>query len=379
MNAIVSFQGGQLPAYLQNRSGAASINDEVATRSSHGSLSIKGKVFTLVKDDERKVLTNPQDPDEPLQSLELAVIRANPRARVFYMKSYSEDGDDASMLPTCYSNNGETPAADAQQPQARKCQLCPHSVWGSKRSADGEATKGTACTVNTRLAIIDPQQLGKGGEEPLLLRVPAGSRKAFNEVVKVAKSRNIPYNALAIKVSFDMTAPAPKLKFRPVGFLSDQAYAALDRLYDDESVLDICGLIERQPQAPAAPAPADEDDMEAAFDRLQSVPLGGRVASPAPAPAASHLVTEADLEDEPPAPPVKKTKAPAPKPAPVPAPAPVASHLVTEADLEDDPPAAAPAKKAKAAPAPAPAANPDDADMGSLMSDLDALLSATDD
>ena len=323
MSAIVPFvAGAKLPAYLSDR---AAINDEIVTHAGFPVLSIKGKVFTLVKDGERKVLTREDDPDEILQSLTVAVARVNTNSRVFYAKAYSEDDAEAAK-PDCMSNDGVAPSADARTPQAKKCAVCPHAVWGT-----GKEGKGTACAVNTRLAIVDPESTE--APEPYLLRVPAGSKANFAEIVKVAKKRGVPYNSLALKISFDPTAPAPKLMFKLVGFVSDDVYAKINALYADETVLDIVGL--------------------------------GAARATLPAPEEAPTVTEADLDAALQAKAAKVTKAAVDKAAavdPAPAPAPA-----------ETPKPAKPVKAAKAEPAAA------DVGMDNLLGDLDNLLGATDD
>lgn len=264
MSNIVPFAGGQLPAYLRNRTERSGVNKDVAVGASFPSLSIKGKVFTLVKDNERKLMTKPDDPDEVLQHINLAVIRANTKARVYYDKGYVE-GESDGARPACTSMDGVTPLANVPNQQAAKCNVCPHSVWGT-----GNDGVGTACTVNTRLAVADPDHL----ETAILLRVPAGSRKNFNDTVKAMDSRGVDYNQGVLKVGFDPTAPSPRLTFKPVGLLSDEAYAKVSEMYDSDVVRDIVGL--NDPVATGAPAqavalpppdkpPVDTDELDAAL------------------------------------------------------------------------------------------------------------------
>lgn len=373
MSAIIPLSGAtHLPAYLSaaGRDMMAAINSEVLSGGQgFPVMSIKGKVFTLVKGGERKVLVRDDDPEETLQSIEATVVRANPKSRVFYLKAYAEGSEGESGPPDCYSSDGTAPAADARNPQASKCAMCPHSVWGSKVGTEG---KGTACTVNTRLAVVDPLQVAAGNEvEPYLLRVPAGSRKNFAEVVKTANARGIPYNALALKIGFDREAPSPKLTFRIVGLLDDAAYNTVNGLYEDETVVDIVGL----GPVGAAPAPqreaatSDESDLDAA--------LAAKAARAAAAPAA------------PAAQPVVAPAAPAAQPAVAPA-APATGGAedllaglggVTDVEVKAPAPApAAPRRRAAPAQAAAPAAAPaESGGLDSLLEGLDSLLSATDD
>jgi len=322
MSAIVLFQGGQLPAYIRSadpkvRTG---VNQDVAVGAQFPTLSIKGKVWTLVSNNEKKVLMKPDAPEEVLQFINLAVLRANTKARIYYTKGYVE-GDSEGARPTCQSNDGIAPSANAQEPQSKKCQVCPHAVWKKMIGNDGVEREGTECAPVTRLAVADPDKL----DQQILLRVPTASRKNFNEAVKAADTRGIDYNMLVMKVGFDPAAASPKLTFKPVGLLTDEAYGKAKSLYENDLVKEIAGVVDAPLQL-AAPVQADE--LDAAI-------------------AARNVVAKA-----------------AAAPPPAPAPAPVA------------PPAPAPAPVAAAKPAPAPVAP---AALDNLLADLDGLLGAKDD
>jgi hypothetical protein len=323
MSAIVPFSGGQLPAYLKGADRPKStINKDVAVGAQFPTLSIKGKVFTLVSNNERKVLTKPDDPDEILQNINLAVLRANTKGRIFYAKGYVE-GDSDGARPTCQSNDGVTPSAHAQEPQAKKCAVCPKAVWGKMIGNDGTEREGTECAPVTRLAVADPDKL----DVQILLRVPTASRKNFSEAVKIADTRGIDYNMLVMKVGFDPQASSPKLTFKPVGLLDDGAYAKAKALYDNDLVKEIVGLAEAAEAPAQLAAPVQADELDAAI-------------------AAKAVVAKAAAAPPP---------APAPAPAPVEAPAPA--------------PVTAKAKPAAATPA----------GLENLLSDLDGLLSNKDD
>lgn len=356
MSSIVPFAAGaKLPAYLTNRvKGISAINSDIVTHQSYPVLSIKGKVFTLVKGKEKKVLMREDDAEEVRQTLNLTVIRANTKSRVFYAKAYSEgaEGDDAR--PDCYSADSIAPGLDAKAPQAKKCQLCPHAVWGT-----GNNGVGTSCSVNTRLAVVDADSVMQGDVEPYLLRVPAGSRANFADVVKTADARGIDYNMLALKVGFDKEAPSPKLTFKLVGLLDDDAYAKVNALYADETVLDIVGLApvrakREEPLALAAPS-VTEDDLDAALAaRAQSKQAQAEAAAKAAVTkaAAKPAVTTSDLDD-------------------------LMGAAVEQAEAAVVPAVVKP--KAAAKPKPAAPAPADDDDLSGLMGDLDDLLGSTDD
>ena len=348
-NIVLFGAGAQLPAYLQNKAALAVINSDVATSGGFPVLSIKGKVFTLVKDKQKKVLMRPDDQDEVLQNINLTVVRANKLARVFYAKAYSEDdaGDAVSKQPDCYTGDGVAPAADARDPQSKKCAICPHAVWGT-----GNAGKGTACSVNTRLAVVDPDNVG----ETWLLRVPAGSRANFADACKVADSRGLPYNAVVFKVGFDPLAPSPKLTFKPIGLAGDEAYAKISALYETDEVKDIVGLLPHAARAVVGDDIPDltAEELDAAMETKKAVETAkAKAAAPAkpaakakPAPEPAADLTMDDIEDV------------VAKPAPV----------------AEKPKAVKAAPAAKAEPAKATSDSMDD-----LLGDLDDLLGSTDD
>jgi len=345
-SSIIPFTAGaKLPAYMANKAALAAINKAVATGANYTTLSIKGKVFSLSRDNEVKVMTRADDPDEVLQSLVITAVRANKDSRIFFGKAY-EEGEAKAARPLCFSHDNITPDADAQEPQAKKCATCKNNVWG-----DTPNGKGTACSMRTRLAVIDPEK----PSEPMLLSVPPASRTAFNDTVKLAQARGIPYNALALKLSFDPTAATPKLVFKITGLLDDAAYATVQELYDGDLVADIVGKpTPAAAEMTALPGPSDADDELDAAIAARAALAVAKAKPPVPAPVAA-------------------------KPKPVAKP--VVEEPAEETVAEDDEAPAPVAKPAVKAAAPKPVAKPvaavssDD----SLLDDLDSLLSNMDD
>lgn len=368
MSAIVPFgQNARLPAYVTNKKVLIDVNKDVVTTAPYPTLSIKGKVFTLVQDNERRVMTRPDDPEEVLQSINVALVRLNMNHKVFYARRYAE-GESDGQRPTCYSNDGIAPSAEAAEPQAKKCALCPHNQFGSRVNDDGTAGKGKACADQPRLAVADPEHL----DRPFLLRVPPASIKNLKEALKLCKARDLQYNMVVFRIGFVAEAAAPQLSFRPVGLLSDEAYEMSASKFDDEIVRAIVGLDESGAGGPAAAAAPSDDapELDAA--------LAARAAQPAKTKPAAKVAVD-DLE-------AVLTEPPAAKPAPAPAkPAAKAKQPeVTEEDLsavlsaaEPKPQPAKPAR-AKAAPAPAPAPAPADSD-DALLAELDSVLGSFDD
>lgn len=177
-------------------------------------ISIKGKVFHIIRGDEKILVTKPGE-DDPASSLEVVILKANPnRSKVFYLTGYVEGSDSK---PDCHSPDGIAPAADAQNPQAKKCAVCPHNVWGSRISEAGK--KGKACGDSRRIAVATVD----APADPMLLRVPAASMKAMEDFGKQLAARGVPYQAVVTKVGFDYSVAHPALTFKPVGLIPDAA------------------------------------------------------------------------------------------------------------------------------------------------------------
>jgi hypothetical protein len=230
---IIPFDGGNLPAHFKKRSG--SLNAEALSGLGGGGypvISIKGKVFAVVKGGERTVLPNPKDPDSPATSIDAVIIRMNAgTAKVFYLKGYDPESSE-KQKPDCYSNDGVTPASDAANAQSKKCATCAHNQFGSARQG-----KGKACADSKRLAIATADQIN----EPMLVRVPPASLQSLREFLKTLDNRGADYNQVLTKISFDMEAESPKLAFRPVGILDDKTYAQVTEMMETDLIRDITG------------------------------------------------------------------------------------------------------------------------------------------
>jgi len=231
-NDVALFDKANLPAHLAQMFPAS--NDLSANVSSGGfpHLSIKGKVWTVVRGrDDKQVILNEEG--DPRSSIEVVIVKANPQiSKVFYMGGYTE-GSDAK--PACYSNDGIAPAADAQEPQSKKCAICPHNQWGSKISDSGAKIK--ACTDSRRLAVAPAGDL----KDPMLLRVPAASLKSLSEYGDMFARKGVPYQAAVTKMRFDPEAASPKLLFRFERFLDADDAATVREMMQAPVVSNIVG------------------------------------------------------------------------------------------------------------------------------------------
>jgi hypothetical protein len=294
MSNIIPFDSGNLPAYLRGAE-AAGINDDLTAHASSGFpvLSIKGKTFSVSRGGERTVLMNPKDPDSVASSLELVILKANKgTSKVFYAKGYVEGGEAGK--PDCFSNEGVKPDASVEKPQAKSCAVCPKAQWGSKISDDGR--KGKACQDSVRIAVAAPDAIN----DPMLLRVPPASIKALGEFGDLLKKRGggkLAYNMVVTRVGFVAEEASPKLTFKPVGMLSDEAYALVKDTVQSDTVQSILGNgysfevpeteteATPEPEIPKAP-PVVEKPAAKAKPKAEPKP------EPKPAPAVADVEVE---------------------------------------------------------------------------------------
>ena len=261
MGALIPLDGtAKAPAYLKAIDPAL-MNDDLTAHASQGFpvVSIKGKVFAIVRDGERTVVPNPKDPESPATNIDVVIIKGSKATnKTWDAKGYDPDAEN--VKPDCFSTDGIKPDPSIATPPAKACAACPNNVWGSKVSNDGKATKGKACQDNVRIAIARMDQLN----DPFLLRVPPASIRSLGEYGDLLKKRSIPYSAVLTKISFDMEEATPKLVFKPVGLLDEATFNEVQTMSQSDIVRNIIGQ-------PGAAAPAEIPKLETPAAKAESV------------------------------------------------------------------------------------------------------------
>lgn len=254
---MVAIKSSKLPAHLAGKVKGGNVFAAAVSAGGFPVVSIKGKVFHLIRGDERTLVTKGED-GEPAASLEAVILSVNPnKSKVFYDSGY-EEGSVAK--PTCYSNDGLAPASDSESPQATKCAVCPHNQWGSRITDNGG--KGKACSDSMRLAVAAPDQLN----DPMLLRVPAASLKTLGLYGAQLAKRGVEPLHVVTKIGFDYNVAHPALTFKATRFVEAEEFGEVEAvlLNEAETIGQITGISggvvsvsEQQAEAPAPkPAPA---------------------------------------------------------------------------------------------------------------------------
>lgn len=237
MTNIIPFDdnSARLPAYLK-KVDVAALNADLTSHAGGGFpiISIKGKVFTEVRDGERKIIPNPKDPESPATYIEVVLVKVNKNlSKVWYATGYVEGAE--AKKPDCYSANGVSPELDSEKPQSKTCATCKNNQWGSKITEGGKKAK--LCTDTVRMAIAKPDLLN----DPYLIRVPPATIRALGEYGQMLAKRGVAYNMVVTRIAFDQAEATPKLTFKPVGLLDEASYAKVQEMVDSDIVKNILG------------------------------------------------------------------------------------------------------------------------------------------
>jgi hypothetical protein len=319
-----------IPAHLAARIGAPSVLAQSVMAGLGGGpaypkISIKGSRFRIKEGSTETVLNTLE--------LEVVIVGANPRlSKTWYAAKWDPNAEPSA--PNCYSLDGVSPAADAEDPQNDLCASCPKNAWGSEVTDKGQQLK--ACSDHKRLAVVAADD----ASGPVhLLEVTPAALKGLNQYQRELTMRGIPAEVVKTKVTFDTDASFPKLKFGFGGFLDADTQAVVDGLFGTPEVLEVTG--EATGSAPA-PAPAPKPQPVAPKPVAVVAPP-----PPAPAPAptpAAEAAPRRGFGASKPAAPVADAPVAAPAPAPrvvrakPAAPAPVAAPTapVAVASLADE-------------------------------------------
>lgn len=269
-NNIMNIDPSRVPSFF----AGAVINSDLTAHASASFpvLSIKGKVFAVVRDGDRKVIPNPKDPESPAHFIDVVIVKASPNTAKTYYDTEFRDGED--IKPRCFSNDGRYPDASIASPCCKSCAACQFNRFGSARQG-----KGKACTDAIRIAVAAANMI----DDPLMLRVPPTSMKALGEYGRSLARYKIPYQGVITRISFDAQTPTPKLIFSLQGYVDEATYRQALEQSETEIVKAIIGesngITEAAVSAPApAPAPAKAkpqvtvEEVSSLVDELVSKP-----------------------------------------------------------------------------------------------------------
>lgn len=205
---LFSKGGNTLPAHLRNLQLDATTKSLMGGSSGGASkrISIRGGVFRMLVDG--KEIAQNED-----RSMNIVVVAANENvSRTYYEGTYEEG---KNIAPTCWSNDGISPDAKSDEPQASKCASCPQNIAGS-----GQGTS-RACRYSQRLAVTlendmqgDVYQLQLPGQS--IFGNAENGKMPLQAYAKFLGGHGIPITAVVTEMRFDTASATPKLTFKAV-------------------------------------------------------------------------------------------------------------------------------------------------------------------
>ena len=213
MSTQLSLFQNDLPDFLKDMEPDA-LTKALAGNTSNKRISIRGNVFRMVVGGEeiRK---------SESRSLQFIIVNASPHiARQFYAGAYDPENKGAA---DCWSLDGKTPDATAENKQHTDCMGCPQNIKGS---GQGDSR---ACRYLRRLAVMMP-----GDPDVYQLVVPSQSvfgkgdkdSMPFDQYTKFVASNRRSINTVVTQASFDTDSATPKLFFDAVAHVTEAQYHA---------------------------------------------------------------------------------------------------------------------------------------------------------
>ena len=286
MSDMVAIKSGGLPAHLQGKTKTNNLFAAAVTVGGFPVISIKGKVFHIQRGDERELVTKTGTDDEPASALEVVILSVNPnKSKVFYNSGFVEG---SVAKPTCYSNDGIAPASDVEEPQSKKCNVCPHNQWGSRITENGG--KGKACGDSMRLCVAPAGMIN----DPMLLRVPAATLKTLGQYGSQLAKRGVEPQYVVTRVGFDYNVAHPALTFKAMRFVEEAELATVESTLSDEAdIIDqITGVVDK----PSISVEPVAESTTATVEETVEKPVEAK--KPKPAPKKEVKEVEADEVDD---------------------------------------------------------------------------------
>jgi hypothetical protein len=213
MSTELSLFQNDLPDFLKNAEPDA-LTKALAGNTSNKRISIRGNVFRMVVGGEEVRKSDSR-------SLQFIVVNASPHvARQYYAGAYDPENKGAA---DCWSLDGKTPDATAENKQHTDCTGCSQNIKGS---GQGDSR---ACRYLRRLAVTMP-----GDPDVYQLVVPSQSifgkgdkdSMPFDQYVKFVASNRRSINTVVTQASFDTDSATPKLFFDAVAHVTEAQYNA---------------------------------------------------------------------------------------------------------------------------------------------------------
>ena len=269
-----------LPDFLQN-AGVSALTKQLAGKSGVKRIVPKNGIF-------RKTVGG-EEMGKVKGSLDVIIVNASPAVgRIFYAKAWTPDAEPTP--PDCFSNDGRTPDAGAENPQSERCDTCQQNIKGSGMG------NSKSCRYSRRIAMVLKEDFGTSLEgEVYQMNLASKSlfgdgsgenTHTFENYSKYLSNNGKSLDYVVTQISFNEENDNQSVLFTPTGYINKAQYAVTSEVAKKPEVLKMVVM---------TPYQADMAGKQAKLE--------------APAPKASAPKAESPIEE-----PTKREKKADPKP-----------------------------------------------------------------
>jgi len=187
-----------------------------------------------IRDSKFRFVANGEEVTHDSGSIEVVVVNAAPVSRAYYGEAYDPN---RVAVPTCWSPDTQLPSNEVPQDQRQsmRCMDCSQNIRGSGQYG------GRACRFSQRLAVVFQDK----PEEVYQLQIPATSifgstnsgDKGMQNYARLLAKHDTPIVTITTKIYFDVDSVVPKLYFKPIDRLDEDALAKVTAMIDHEDTI----------------------------------------------------------------------------------------------------------------------------------------------
>jgi hypothetical protein len=173
-------------------------------------------------------------------SLDVIIVNASPAVgRIFYAKAWTPDAEPTA--PDCFSNDGRTPDAGAENPQSERCDNCQQNIKGSGMG------NSKSCRYSRRIAMVLKEDFGTSLEgEVYQMNLASKSlfgdgsgenTHTFENYSKYLSNNGKSLDYVVTQISFNEENDNQSVLFTPTGYINKAQYAVTSEVAKKPDVL----------------------------------------------------------------------------------------------------------------------------------------------
>lgn len=238
-----------LPDFLQ-QAGVSQLTKQLAGTTGTPRIVPKNGIF-------RKVVGG-EEMGKVKGNINVVIVNASPKVgRIFYAKQWTPDSEPSA--PDCFSNDGQTPDAKAENPQSDRCDSCAQNIKGSGQG------NSKACRYSRRLALVLEEDFGTALEGKVY-QMNLASKSLFGESVgenthvfenytKYLANNGKSLDYVVTQISFNENNDNQSVLFTPMRFINKSEYAVTSKVSSETQKLVIMTPYQADASGRALPAP----------------------------------------------------------------------------------------------------------------------------